>query len=121
MTIEEDFMLVAASIEAQVEFVRRRSSGINGIFQLDDVKAALSRIEAELNYRFRAQDELRNGMFRFDELTKERDALKAQLDVADNMLIRLRVWAATGEDSDAVLPEEIGEIISANRRLLEAE
>jgi len=47
-TIEQDFDLVAAALDSYVRFVNRRASGVNGPFQLDDVKAALSRINAEI-------------------------------------------------------------------------
>ncbi len=70
MTIEEDFALL-------------RSLSVTA-------RRAADRIEAELNYRFRAQDELRNGMFRFDELTKERDALKAAMEDCKHFLLQMK-------------------------------
>ncbi len=83
MTIEEDFALL-----------RSLSS---------TAAAAVSRIEEEMNYRFRAQDELRNGLFRFDELTKERDALKL---VLSDVVMLLQGLVVTANRRIAQLPEE---------------
>jgi hypothetical protein len=37
--------------------------------------------------------------------------IRAAIHYAEDTLEQLRVWAATGEDSDAVLPEKIGDAL----------